>query len=91
VRFENTVLFATGGGSGLSAATARRFADEGAKVVIADIDTTAAEEVAGSLPDALAATVDTADAASVAGAIAAAVDRYGRVDAERHLGGEEQW
>jgi NAD(P)-dependent dehydrogenase (short-subunit alcohol dehydrogenase family) len=47
MRFEITVLLATGGASGLRAATARRFADEGAKVV------------AALLPDVLAVTVDT--------------------------------
>ena len=38
MRFENKVLFVTGGASGLGAATARRFADEGAKVAVADIN-----------------------------------------------------
>jgi NAD(P)-dependent dehydrogenase (short-subunit alcohol dehydrogenase family) len=80
VRFESAVLFATGGGSGLGAATARRFADEGARVVIADIDRAAADAVAASLPDALAVTVNTADAASVERAVATAVGRYGRID-----------
>jgi NAD(P)-dependent dehydrogenase (short-subunit alcohol dehydrogenase family) len=37
MRFEDMVLFATGGASGLGAATARRFADEGARVAVADI------------------------------------------------------
>jgi NAD(P)-dependent dehydrogenase (short-subunit alcohol dehydrogenase family) len=38
MRFEDKVVFVTGGASGLGAATARRFADEGARLVIADID-----------------------------------------------------
>ena len=80
MRFENSVLFATGGASGLGAATARRFADEGAKVVVADINAAAADDVAASLPDAIAVTVDTADAASVERAVAAAVGHYGRID-----------
>jgi NAD(P)-dependent dehydrogenase (short-subunit alcohol dehydrogenase family) len=80
VRFEDTVLFATGAASGLGAATARRFAGEGARVVVADIDGAAAEEVAASLPDALAVTVDTSDSTSVRSAIAAALSRYERID-----------
>jgi len=54
MRFEGKVLFATGGAAGLGAATVRRFADEGAKVAIADINEEAAREYAGSLPDAIA-------------------------------------
>jgi NAD(P)-dependent dehydrogenase (short-subunit alcohol dehydrogenase family) len=80
VRFDGTVLLATGAASGLGAATARRFADEGARVAVADIDTAAAEAVAASLPDALALTVNTSDPASVERAVAAAADHYGRID-----------
>lgn len=80
MRFENTVLFATGGASGLGAATARRFADEGANVVLGDINSAAANDLAASLPDAIAVPVDAADAASVEQAIAAAVGHYGRID-----------
>ena len=79
MRFEDNVLFVTGGAAGLGAATAQRFADEGAKVVVADINTSAAEEVAASLPDAIAVAVDTADPASVEGAINTAVSHYGRI------------
>lgn len=80
MRFENTVLFATGGASGLGAATARRFADEGAKVVVGDINSAAAKDLAASLPDAIALPVDAADAGSVEQAIAATVGHYGRID-----------
>ena len=79
-RFEGKVAYVTGGASGLGEATARRFADEGAKVVIADIDEEGAKSVAGSLPDAIAQRVDTSDAASVEASIAAAVQHYGRID-----------
>lgn len=80
MRFENKVLFVTGGASGLGAATARRFADEGAKVAVADINEGAAREYAGSLPDGIAVTVDTADPASVQRAVRSAVEHYGRID-----------
>jgi NAD(P)-dependent dehydrogenase (short-subunit alcohol dehydrogenase family) len=89
VRFADTVLFATGGASGLGEATARRFADEGARVVVADIDAAGAESVAASLPDALAVTVDTADAAAVERAVARAVGHYGRIDAVFNNAGVE--
>jgi NAD(P)-dependent dehydrogenase (short-subunit alcohol dehydrogenase family) len=80
MRFEGKVLFVTGGASGLGAAAARRFADEGAKIVIADINQDAADGFAASLPDALVVPVDTADASSVEAAIAAAVAHYDRID-----------
>jgi NAD(P)-dependent dehydrogenase (short-subunit alcohol dehydrogenase family) len=38
VRLQGKVAYVTGGASGLGAAAARRFADEGAKVVVADIN-----------------------------------------------------
>ncbi|MCT2276058.1 SDR family NAD(P)-dependent oxidoreductase [Micromonospora chalcea] len=80
MRFRDRVVLVTGGASGLGEATARRFAAEGGKLVIADINTEGAERVAASLPDALAVTMDTGDAASVERGIAEAVARYGRLD-----------
>lgn len=80
MRFEGKVAFVTGGASGLGAATAVRLASEGARVVVADIDTDGAREVAESLPDALAVAVDTADASSVEAAVRRAVAHYGRID-----------
>jgi NAD(P)-dependent dehydrogenase (short-subunit alcohol dehydrogenase family) len=79
-RFENKVAFITGGASGLGAAAARRFADEGARVVIADIDEQGARAAASALPDAFAVQVDTSDAAAVERSIATAVEHYGRID-----------
>ncbi|WP_320065666.1 SDR family NAD(P)-dependent oxidoreductase [Micromonospora sp. RTGN7] len=80
MRFQDKVVFVTGGASGLGEATVRRFAAEGARVVIADINAHGAQRVAGELPDALALTVDTGDAASVEQGVADAVQRYGRLD-----------
>ncbi|WP_409074569.1 SDR family NAD(P)-dependent oxidoreductase [Micromonospora chalcea] len=80
MRFRDRVVLVTGGASGLGEATARRFAAEGGKLVIADINTEGAERVVSSLPDALAVTMDTGDATSVERGIAEAVGRYGRLD-----------
>lgn len=79
-RFQGKVVYATGGASGLGEAAVRRFADEGARIVIADIDEAGARRVAESLPDAVAVRVDTSDPDSVERSIAAAVERYGRID-----------
>jgi NAD(P)-dependent dehydrogenase (short-subunit alcohol dehydrogenase family) len=80
MRFQDRVAFVTGGASGLGAATARRFAAEGARVVVADIDAEGARRVAEELPDGYAVTVDTGEATSVEQGVADAMQRYGRID-----------
>src|ERR1700737_1307703 len=45
-RFEGRIALVTGGGRGIGAATASRFAAEGAAVVVSDLDREPAEDVA---------------------------------------------
>lgn len=61
----------TGGGSGLGAATARRFADAGARVAVLDLDVDAAHAEARKIGG-FAVRCDVADPASAAGALAEA-------------------
>lgn len=79
-RFAGKVAYITGGASGLGAAAAKRLADEGAKIVVADVNEEGAKTLAASLPAAMALRVDTSDPTSVEASIAAAVERYGRID-----------
>lgn len=78
------VAVVTGGGGGIGAATSRLFAQQGAHVVIADIDAELAgrtvEEIAASAGSAVAAIVDIRDADQVAGLARSVLDRCGRID-----------
>jgi NAD(P)-dependent dehydrogenase (short-subunit alcohol dehydrogenase family) len=79
MRFDGKVLFATGGGSGLAEATARRFAAEGGRVAVADLDGARAESVAGELGG-LGVACDVADERSVQAAVERAHGELGRID-----------
>ncbi|WP_221090306.1 SDR family oxidoreductase [Deinococcus aquaedulcis] len=81
---DGKVAFITGGASGIGAGTARRFAQEGARVALADVQPEEGEklrgEIAGAGGEALYIQCDVSDAASVRDAIEATVAAYGRLD-----------
>lgn len=87
-RLAGKVAFITGGGGGIGRATAERFAEEGAKVVVTDIDVALGEAAAASAKamagnsggDAIFIRCDCTDKASVTAAIAATVNRFGKLD-----------
>src|SRR5207253_4603225 len=79
------VAVVIGGGSGIGRAAARRFAAEGAHVVVADLDHAAADaaarEIAAAHPDrAVAMPVDVRDDASLAHLIRRTVVEFGGLD-----------
>lgn len=76
------MVFITGGGGGLGAATARELAWRGAKVAITDIDREAATATAATLSPSrsLPLRCDVTDPASLAAAVAAAEARFGPID-----------
>src|SRR4030095_15928894 len=83
-RFDGQVAIVTAGGSGIGAATARRFAEEGAAVVVADLSGTRAESVASSITArgarAVAIKMDASDPEAVQLTVRLALDTFGRLD-----------
>ncbi len=81
---EGKVAIITGSGANIGEACAKMLAAQGAKVVVADINTKGADRVAGEIAQAggtaLAVAVDLADEASIAALVAATVERFGRID-----------
>ncbi|MCH8466954.1 MAG: glucose 1-dehydrogenase [Roseinatronobacter sp.] len=79
MRLEGKTAIITGGGSGFGAGIARRFAQEGARVMVADINIDAAAAVAAEIGG-LAQGVDVVNDASVAAMAKAALGSFGRLD-----------
>jgi NAD(P)-dependent dehydrogenase (short-subunit alcohol dehydrogenase family) len=72
------VAIVTGGGSGIGRASVERFVEEGARVVIADVDADAGETLAAALGDAAAfKQADVADANQVQALVDFTVERFG--------------
>ena len=84
MRLENKIAIVTGAASGFGEGIARRYATEGAKVLVADIDAAGAERVAGEIAaeggQAASLQVDVSDDAQVAAMVATAVTRFGDLD-----------
>ena len=83
-RFEGKTVVVTGGGGGIGGATCRRFAAEGAKVAVLDLDEAAAERTAAAIRDAGGAAkafrCDITDRAEVDAAVAGTEAALGPID-----------
>ena len=78
-RFENQVAVITGGARGIGKACAARFAAEGARVAVLDIDQAAAEAAAGEFGG-LGLRCDISDHASVHACVQQVIERWARID-----------
>jgi NADP-dependent 3-hydroxy acid dehydrogenase YdfG len=83
-RFDDQVVIVTGGAQGIGAATAQRFADEGAAVAVVDLTAERAqgtvEKIRANGGTAIAVAADVASAASAAAAVERTVAELGRLD-----------
>ena len=81
MRLKDKVALITGGAAGIGKATALRFAQEGAQVVICDVDRKAGDRTLKELgPDAAFFEVDVTDRGSVNNWVESVLDEYGRID-----------
>ncbi len=78
-RLQDRVAVITGAGSGIGAATARRFAEEGAKIVAVDMDTVSGQAIADELGG-IFVKADVTVAEEVANMYRVAFDTYGSID-----------
>jgi NAD(P)-dependent dehydrogenase (short-subunit alcohol dehydrogenase family) len=84
MRLKDRVAIVTGGGAGIGEATCMRFSQEGAKMVVADVDLAGAQKVADAIKagggQAVAFKVDVRVAAEVTNMVGAALKSFGTLD-----------
>jgi 3-oxoacyl-[acyl-carrier protein] reductase len=80
MRLKDKVAIITGAAKGIGFATAKRFAQEGAKVMIADVNPEAVKAAVDLIPGSEAFVVNVTDRASVEASVDQIMQRHGRID-----------
>jgi 3-oxoacyl-[acyl-carrier protein] reductase len=80
MRLKDKVAIITGAAKGIGFATAKRFAQEGAKVMIADVNPEAVKAAVDLIPGSEAFVMNVTDRASIEAAVDQIMQRHGRID-----------
>jgi 3-oxoacyl-[acyl-carrier protein] reductase len=80
MRLKDKVAIITGAAKGIGFATAKRFAQEGAKVMIADVNPEAVKAAVDLIPGSEAYVMNVTDRASIEASIDQIMQRHGRID-----------
>jgi 3-oxoacyl-[acyl-carrier protein] reductase len=80
MRLKDKVAIITGAAKGIGFATAKRFAQEGAKVMIADVNPDAVKAAVDLIPGSEAFVMNVTDRASVEATVDQIMQRHGRID-----------
>ncbi len=87
-RLQDKIAIVTGAASGIGRATARLFAQEGARVVVADIDAEGARRTSEEIGEAaLTCPMDVTNESDWEGAVAMAIARFGKLDGVCNIAG----
>jgi len=79
-RLEDKVAIVTGAAKGIGFATAQRFAEAGARVIVADINLAAVKSAAAQIPHAEAYAMDVTDRASIQAVVDQVIQKHGHID-----------
>jgi 3-oxoacyl-[acyl-carrier protein] reductase len=80
MRLKDKIAIITGAAKGIGFATAKRFAEEGAKVMIADVNPDAVKAAVDLIPGSEAYVVNVTDRASIEAAVDQIMQRHGHID-----------